>query len=140
MEKKFDFFNDHSSQYLEMAFCSDYFETLAAPEGYGKNTGDCGDSVEVFLCEKSGLISQISFRIEGCINTRACANTIAHLVKGKTIGNAWSLTPQDIIDYLQTLPAESHHCAELACGALYRALANLRTNIRDPWKKNYISR
>ncbi|MFP4194312.1 MAG: iron-sulfur cluster assembly scaffold protein [Desulfosalsimonas sp.] len=138
MGEKFDFFNDHSERFLEMAFCSDYFETLASPDGHGKNTGDCGDTVEVFLCEDNQRISRIAFRIEGCINTRACANTIAHLIEGKTVTKAWSLTPQDIIDYLQTLPPESYHCAELSCGALYKALANLRTNIRDPWKKNYI--
>lgn len=140
MEKGFDFFNDHSEQYLEMAFCSDYFETLNAPDGYGRNTGDCGDAVEVFLCVNRDRVSEISFRIEGCINTRACANTIAHLVKGKTTAHAWGLTPQDIINYLQTLPQDSHHCAELACGALYRALANFKTNVREPWKKNYIFR
>ncbi|MCF8096004.1 MAG: iron-sulfur cluster assembly scaffold protein [Desulfobacteraceae bacterium] len=140
MEKKFDFFNDHSEQYLEMALCSDYFEILAAPDGYGKNTGDCKDTIEVFLCADNGQISDISFRIEGCINTRACANTIGRMVKGEKISRAWTILPEDITNYLQTLPQESHHCAELACGALYRALADLQTNIRDPWKKNYIFR
>lgn len=140
MGEKIDFFNDHSERYLEMAFCAQYFERPAHPDGYGKNTGDCGDTVEVFLCVSNERIEQIAFRIEGCINTRACANTIALLVKGKTMAKAWALTPQDIIDYLETLPETSHHCAELACGALYRALASCRTNIRDPWKKNYLFR
>lgn len=140
MDAKFDFFNDHSEQYLEMAFCADYLEILHNPDGRGKNTGDCGDTVEVFLCAAGERISDISFRIDGCINTRACANTMARMIEGKTMTEAWRITPQDVIGYLQTLPAESHHCAELACGALYRALTDLRRNVRDPWKKNYINK
>ncbi|MFP4159831.1 MAG: iron-sulfur cluster assembly scaffold protein [Desulfobacterales bacterium] len=140
MEKKFDFFQDHSEQYLEMALSAQYFEVPESPDGWGKNTGDCGDTVEVFLCADNDIITEIGFRIEGCINTRACANTIAHMVRGKTTGRAWTLTPEDIINHLQTLPEESHHCAELSCGALYKALSDLKTNIRDPWKKNYIFR
>jgi nitrogen fixation NifU-like protein len=96
--------------------------------------------VEVFLSVARGRIEEISFRIDGCINTRACANTIGRMTYTKPLEQAWTITPRDVIDYLQTLPESSHHCAELACGALYRALAHARTNIRDPWKKNYTSR
>lgn len=138
MEKEFDFFSDHSEAFLEMAFCPDYLERLARPDGYGKNTGDCGDTVEVFLSVDQGRIREISFQIDGCINTRACANTIGRMIHGRKLEDAWAITPRDIIHYLQTLPESSHHCAELSCGALYRALAHARTNIRDPWKKNYI--
>ncbi len=140
MEKEFDFFSDHSEAFLEMAFCPDYLEIPAHPDGHGKNTGDCGDTVEVFLCLSQGRIDEISFRIDGCINTRACANTIGRMVQGKLPEQAWAITPQDIIDYLQTLPESSNHCAELSCGALYRALAHARINIREPWKKNYTFR
>jgi nitrogen fixation NifU-like protein len=140
MEKDFDFFSDHSEAFLEMAFCPDYMEIPENPDGHGKNTGECGDTVEVFLSVDHGKIDGISFRIDGCINTRACANTIGKKVQGKSLEQAWAITPQEIIDYLQTLPESSHHCAELSCGALYRALAHARINIREPWKKNYIFR
>jgi nitrogen fixation NifU-like protein len=140
MEKEFDFFSDHSEAFLEMAFCPDYLEIPAHPDGRGKNTGECGDTVEVFLSVARGRIEEISFRIDGCINTRACANTIGRMTYTKPLEQAWTIAPRDVIDYLQTLPESSHHCAELACGALYRALAHARTNIRDPWKKNYTSR
>ena len=137
MSEKFDFFNDHSENFLKMAFCADFLETLCDPDGYGKNVGDCGDSVETYLSVTNDHIEGIYFRIEGCINTRACANAMAHLIQGKSTGEAWALTPQHVIDYLETLPEESHHCAELSCGSLYKALANVRSNVRDPWKKNY---
>jgi nitrogen fixation NifU-like protein len=74
---------------------------------------------------------------DGCINTNACANTVAHLVEGRSIAAAWEITPETVIAHLQTLPAESHHCAELAVGAFYRALADLTEKTRRPWKKLY---
>ena len=46
---KFGFWQEHSLHYLEMAFRSDRREVIEHPDGYGKRTGDCGDTVEMFL-------------------------------------------------------------------------------------------
>ena len=48
-QKKFDFWQEHSDHYLEMAFRHDRREAIEHPDGYGKWTGDCGDTVEMFL-------------------------------------------------------------------------------------------
>jgi len=125
-KKKFDFFNDHSRTYLEMAFKMDHVERLEHPDGYGKNTGDCGDTVEFFLTFKDDRLISVSFDIKGCINTRACANAIVELTKGKTESEAWDITYDQIIEFLGTLPPEEHHCAQLAVGAFYKALADYR--------------
>lgn len=123
-EKKFDFWRDHSLHYLEMAFRHDRRERLQNPDGYGKRTGECGDTVEMFLCLKSGRIQSVSFDSNGCINTNACANTVSHLAEDKTIEEAWEIAPDNVIEFLETLPEENYHCAELAVGALYVALTN----------------
>jgi nitrogen fixation NifU-like protein len=47
------------------------------------------------------------------------------------------VTPEKIIAYLETIPESHHHCAELAVGALYRALADLRAKQQQPWRKMY---
>jgi len=132
-----DFWNKHSEHYLEMAFRTDRCEIVTNPDGYGKNTGDCGDTIEIFLTVANGRIQWVSFDTDGCINTRACANTVAEMVEGKNISDAWSITTEEVISYLETLPEESFHCAELAVGALYLALTNVRMNARDAWKKLY---
>jgi nitrogen fixation NifU-like protein len=41
------------------------------------------------------------------------------------------------LHYLETLPSENYHCAELAVGALYLALRNFQENQRASWKKVY---
>lgn len=134
-----DFWQDHSLKFLEMAFRSDRREILSNPDGYGKKTGDCGDTVEFFLMNKNDQIASISYNINGCMNTNACANTIVSLVEGKTIDEAWEITPEAVSDYLESLPEDHFHCAELSVGALYLALANAREMMRSPWKKSYRS-
>ena len=136
-ENKFDFWHDHSLHYLEMAFRYDRRERLQNPDGYGKRTGECGDTVEMFLCNKGGRIQSVSFDTDGCINTNACANTVSHLAEGKTIEEAWEITPEDVIEFLETLPEENYHCAELAVGVFYMALANCQELQRNSWKKPY---
>ncbi len=125
-DKPFDFWQDHSLHYLEMAFRSDRRETVTNPDGFGSRTGDCGDTVTFFLTIHRRRICAISFETSGCLNTQACANTVCELVEGKTIEEAWKVTPEDLVDYLQTLPKEHTHCAELAVGALYLALADTK--------------
>lgn len=138
MEKRvFDFLKDHSERFLEMALSTHRQEVMKNPDGYGKYTGDCGDTVEMYLTIRNKHIEFISYRVDGCINTNACANAVVHLADGKPIQELWKITPDAVIDYLETLPAASAHCAELAVGALYRALANYGDIQRNPWKKGY---
>lgn len=126
MEKKFDFWQEHSMQYLEMAFRTDRQETVHNPDGYGKRTGDCGDSVEMFLTVENGVVQTVSYQIDGCRNTNACANTVAELATGKGLEEAWEITPEQVVGFLGTLPAHEVHCAEVALGAFYLALSDYR--------------
>jgi nitrogen fixation NifU-like protein len=134
---KFDFWQDNSINYLEMAFRHERRERVQNPDGYGKRTGECGDTVEMYLCVKDGRIQTVSFDTDGCINTNACANAVSHLSEGKTIEEAWVITPKGVIEFLETLAKENFHCAELAVGAFYMALANYQELQRNSWKKPY---
>jgi nitrogen fixation NifU-like protein len=136
-QKKFDFWQAHSLHYLEMAFRSDRRGAIAHPDGYGKRTGDCADTVEMYLSIRNNRIQSVTYETNGCLNTNACANTVAELIEGKDVESAWELSPEDVIEYLETLPSENTHCAELAVGALYLALRNFQENQREPWKKLY---
>ena len=136
-EKNFNFWQDHSDHFLEMAFRTDKCEIASHPDGYGKNTGECGDTVEMFLTIINDRIKWASFDTDGCIHTRACANTVVMMTEGRTVREAWDVTAEKVIHYLETLPPEHAHCAELAVGALYRALTGYRSVRKDPWKKLY---
>ena len=136
-ERNFDFFQDHSRNYLEMAFRTDKQGAIENPDGYGKRTGVCGDTVEMFLKVSGGRVQEASYHIEGCINTNACCNVVARLIEGRSVNAAWGVTPERVIDYLETMPLDHVHCAELAVGALYLALAKYQELVRNPWKKGY---
>jgi nitrogen fixation NifU-like protein len=125
-ENQTDFLNAHSIQYIEMALSTDRIERLASPDGYGKRTGECGDTVEFFLICKNNILQSISFDVHGCLNTTACCNTVAKMATGKTIEAAWEIKPEDVIQFLETLPEDHFHCAELAAGAFYLALTDIQ--------------
>jgi len=135
--QEFDFWQDHSLRFLEMAFRSDRQERIENADGYGKKTGDCGDTVEIFITAANDRITHLAYDVNGCMNTNACANTVIELADGKTVDEAWEVTPEAVAAYLETLPADHFHCAELAVGAFYLALANLREIQQAPWKKAY---
>ncbi len=135
--KDFDFSPDHSIRYLKMAFRTDKCELMRHPNGYGKRTGQCGDTIEMFVKVADGRIDSVSFKADGCLNTVACANTVVHMAEGRSLDHAWEITPETVVTYLETLPPGETHCAELAVGSYYRALANYQENIRAPWKKLY---
>ncbi len=132
-----DFWQDHSLTFLEMAFRSDRRERLEKADGYGKKTGDCGDTVELFLRIDGDTVASVAYDINGCLNTNACCNALIQLVEGRTLEAAWEVTPERVAAVLESLPADHFHCAELAVGTLYLALANARENRRSPWKKLY---
>ena len=136
-EKPFSFWQDHSDCYLEMAFRADRRGRVAHPDGYGRHTGQCGDTVEMFLTVKEGRIASVMFELDGCLHTNACANALAQLAEDRTVAEAWGIRPETVIEALQTLPPDHHHCAELVVGAFYRALADNNELQRRPWKKNY---
>lgn len=138
MEKRdFNFWQDHSARYLEMALRTDKREFLENPDGYGKRTGECGDTVEMFIIVDGDQIRSVSINTQGCMNTNACANTVACMAEGKQIDEAWEITPENVAEFLETLPEAEIHCAELAVGAFYLALTDFRELKKSPWKKAY---
>ena len=136
-QQKLNFSREPHVHYLEMATRMDKRGILKDPDGYGKRTGECGDTVEMFLIVRKNRIHSVSFITDGCINTHACANCVAFLAEGKSIAEAWEITPEKVINFLETLPEENTHCAELAVGTFYLALVNFQEFKHAPWKRLY---
>ena len=136
-QPKSNFSSEPSANYIEMATRTDKRRLIKNPDGYGKRTGVCGDTVEVFLIVRHHRIHKVFFVSDGCINTHACANAVAFLTEGKSVAEAWEITSEKVIRFLETLPEENTHCAELAVGALYLALVNFQEFKHAPWKRFY---
>jgi nitrogen fixation NifU-like protein len=113
----------HSERFLKMAFSATRRQVIKNPDGYGRNTGQCGDTVEVFLKLAGCKLTSVCYMVDGCLHTNACAATVAQMAEGHSMDDAWGITPDKVIRYLKSLPRENTHCAELAVGALYLALS-----------------
>jgi nitrogen fixation protein NifU and related proteins len=130
----------YSERFVEMASKSDRLGILEKPDGRGKQTGECGDTVEIFLSVRAGQIRMVTYQINGCLNTVACTNALAYLVEGRSVVDSWEITPENLINFLETLPADHHHCAELVVGTFYKALNDYNLLQREPWRKDYSRR
>jgi nitrogen fixation NifU-like protein len=120
-----DFWNVHSLTLIEMAYESSSRERIDNPDGYGTRTGVCGDTVEFFIMvDDNNCLSSISFDFNGCVYTAACCNTVVRLAQGHSVDNVWNITDDMVKAYLQTLPEDHYHCAELCVGAFYLALTD----------------
>jgi predicted Fe-Mo cluster-binding NifX family protein len=94
------------------------------PSAHGKIRGPCGDSMEFYLTIRDGVITDAKYYTEGCGNTRSCGRAVATRVQGKSVMEALSLAPRQIIDSGEWEPEAGRHCAILAVSTLYRALAD----------------
>lgn len=114
----------HSDKFKMMVANLERFRMVDDPDGYGIKRGDCGDIVEIYLLIDGDEVKEVSFQIAGCLNTFACANTVSYLAEGKKLNDCWKISPEEIITFLESLPDDHHHCAELAVGTFYLALNN----------------
>lgn len=137
MSKQFDFYQDHAMRFLEMALTNEYAEMPAKASGYGFKRGDCGDAVEMAVVVDDGKLSWVAFATDGCLNTRACGNCVAHLSIGKAVEEAWDITPEKVAAFLESLPPDHFHCAELAVGAFFLALADFQRSGGKSWRRLY---
>jgi len=134
---KKDVLQAYTIKFLEAALRTDRQQSIQNADGHGRKTRECGDTVEFFIALRDDRIDTISYGINGCINTNACANAVIDLLEGQTLDFAWRLNPEDVAEYLESLPPNELHCAELAVGALHLALADAREKLKAPWKKLY---
>ncbi|MDJ0889156.1 MAG: iron-sulfur cluster assembly scaffold protein [Desulfobacterales bacterium] len=128
---------EHTQTFLEMAFRTDRQKALAHPSGVGLNVGACRDRIEIQVAIREGIVREVAYRLEGCLNTNACANAVAEMVEGHTVAAAWALKPEMVAEFLQSLPPDHFHCAELAVGAFYKALADYQQQGGQDWKTAY---
>jgi len=109
-------------------------------EGFGRVTGSCGDTMEMWLKVRDGVIADAIFLTDGCGTTIASGSMVTELVKGKNITGAQKVTQQDVLSALGGLPEESLHCALLATETLKEAIKDYFALKEEPWKKAYRQR
>lgn len=106
-------------------------------DGFAKVTGSCGDTMEIWLKVKNGAIANATFMTDGCGTSIASGSMITEIAKGKSIGEGWKISQQDVLNALGGLPKESEHCALLAADTLNEAIRDYLAMKKEPWKRAY---
>jgi len=106
-------------------------------DGFGKVTGSCGDTMEIWLKVRDGIVADATFLTNGCGTSIASGSMVTELVRGKSIPQVQKVTQQDILNALGGLPEDSLHCALLAANTLKEAIKDYFALKREPWKKAY---
>ena len=111
--------------------------SMTYADGFGRVTGPCGDTMEIWLRVKNGTIAQATFWTDGCGTSIAAGSMVTELVSGKAIAEGLRITQQDVLDALGGLPEDSIHCALLAANTLKKAVRDYLAFRREPWKRAY---
>jgi len=89
-------------------------------------TGECGDTMKVYLKMDGDRIKDAKFQVLGCPGAIAAAMAAVDLVKGKTLQESVSVNDRDIFSELQKIPDQKLHCIRLAVKTLHKAIADWR--------------
>jgi len=56
------------------------FRKIENPDGYGKVTGPCGDTMEMFIKTRKNQIIECGFQTDGCGSSIVCGSVATELV------------------------------------------------------------
>jgi nitrogen fixation NifU-like protein len=99
-----------------------YMDSMQDPDGYGRITGPCGDTMEIYLKFKKGRVREASFQTDGCGPSLICGSFAAELALGKNTDELKDITHETILKVVGGLPEEDQHCALLAANTLHEAI------------------
>ena len=86
----------------------------------------CGDQMVVYIAvdKEKGIITDCRWQTYGCASAIASTSAMSEMVKGKTLDEAFRLSPKDIAEELGGLPENKVHCSVLGDKALRMAINN----------------
>ncbi len=84
----------------------------------------CGDEMIVVIKvdKKNNIITDCKWKTYGCASAIASTSVLSEIVKGKTLEEAYKITPKDIKEELGGLPEHKVHCSVLGDKALRAAI------------------
>lgn len=125
----------YSKEVIELFLYPKNVGEIKDAEGYGKHTGPCGDTMEIYLKIKDNRIYDAKFMTDGCETTLACGSMVTSLSKRKTVLEAMHITSKSILNKLGGLPEVNVHCSVLAANTLKKAIKNYFSEGKNSWQR-----
>ncbi|MEE4241723.1 MAG: iron-sulfur cluster assembly scaffold protein [Desulfopila sp.] len=103
-----------------------YRHILDNPDCQAKLTGECGDSMEMYLKidPHKQIVTEASYQTSGCASSSICGSIAAELVRGKPVMDVLDMRGEDILRELGKFPKDEEHCAHLAITTVKEAIHN----------------
>jgi nitrogen fixation protein NifU and related proteins len=97
---------------------------MAASDAHARVTGECGDTMEIYLNFESDCVKEASYFTDGCASSAICGSFAAELALGKDYDGLAEITGDAVLEKIGQLPPEDRHCADLAAAAVQEALSS----------------
>jgi nitrogen fixation NifU-like protein len=105
------------------------------PDGHARVTGECGDTMEIYLKFKNNRVSDASYFTDGCASSSVSGSFAAELTLGKDPDEITDITEETVLNTIGRLPEKDLHCASLAARTVQEALSNYMSGLQ---KKNQL--
>jgi len=100
------------------------FGMIENPDAFGEVKGPCDDTMKISLRIEDRKIRDACFWTDGCGATIACGSILTKIIKGKTPQEVNDISSSQLLEALEGLPIEHHHCTILAINALQKTIKN----------------
>lgn len=100
-----------------------YNGRMASADISARVTGDCGDSIEIYLKIENNRIQDAAYVTDGCGTSNICGSFAAELAIGKDLDAVTDIDGKTVLNAIGRLPDDDRHCADLAAAALQEALS-----------------
>ena len=74
-----------------------YMGGMENPDGYGRVTGPCGDTMQIFLKFENEKVKDVTFQTDGCGASAVCGSFAAELALGKDPDELIEITGESIL-------------------------------------------
>lgn len=98
-------------------------------DGHARVTGECGDTMEIFLKFENNRVSNASYFTNGCASSTVSGSFAAELTLGKDPDELADITAVEVLNAIGRLPEEDRHCASLAARTVQEALTHYMSHI-----------
>ncbi len=98
---------------------------------HARITGQCGDTMEIFLKFENDRVKQASYFTDGCASSSLSGSFTAEMALGKDPDHLTDITGDTVLEKIGRLPEEDRHCTFLAAGTLQEALSNYMSGKKE---------
>ena len=99
-----------------------YMGRMEDADVFSQLTGQCGDTMVIFLKFENGFVKKASFQTDGCAPSIVCGSFAAELTIDRSPEELLEISVDTIVKKIGGLPEEVQHCAFLAAATVHNAV------------------